>query len=1081
MKQMKKLLLLSLCLVFTISQVMAQGSTVTGTVTDQATGDALPGVAVLVPGTNVGTSTGVDGTYSIAVPAGATALEFRFIGYTNVTRTIGNATTINVAMKPNARQLEEVVVTALGIERETRSLGYAVTEVQSGEVTQKSEPDVVRTLQGKVPGVNIVGSSGAPGSSTNITIRGNSSLLGNNQPLFVVDGIPFNNQTTTSEDPLLRGSGYSNRAVDIDPNNIESISVLKGAAAAALYGSRAANGVIVITTKSGSAKPGKKGLGINYTTSYSFERIANLPDYQNSYGAGANFASALANGSWGPGFNWGPEFSTAVDSFPHPLSVVGLDDFFPEFADRQVPYQAYPDNVKDFFETGHVFENSVTITAGTDKASFTSVISRMQQAGMIPESEFNRTNISVGGTANLSTSVKAGGTLTYTNSNQVGPYLGANNAIGSASAFARIMFLPRNLDLSGLPYTNPVTRGSVFGWLTGQADNPYWSVENNRFTSDVDRLSGNLNFSYDLLGWLNLSYRIGLNTYTDRRRSTVRPGSVGFSGIGSVLEDVINFQEIESTLLLTATRDITEDFYVRATLGHNVNQQRTDITSVQGTGIIAFGIDDVTNTTQITPDPNLIAGLTERRLYGIFGDVQFGYKDFIYLNLTGRNDWSSTLPEANRSFFYPSVTASAIFTEAFGLESPILNYGKLRAGWSRVGNDAPPYSIVQVNQISPFFGNNVGGTGFPFLGVPGAIPFPTTGDPELTPEFTTEIELGTDLNFFDNRIGLSFTWYSQKSTDLIAPIVTPATTGLQQRFTNFGEITNRGVEIGLDVIPVRVGDFSWNSFVNFTRNRNVIEELAEGLEEVALETNFGEARSVHRPGEEYGIIVGDAVARDPATGKPLINPATGQMLQALEQQVIANPNPRFQVGFSNTFSFKGLTLSALIDYRHGGDIYSTTIQSLLGRGVTEDTEDREKAVIIDGVLGDPATLTPLTNSDGASIPNNQAISLNDLYFGTGSFAIGGPPEMSIYDGTNIRLREVTLGYQLPQSLIEKTFFSGINISLSARNLWWYAPHIPKGTNFDPESSTYGAGNVQGFEYTNAPTARRYGINISFGL
>lgn len=1079
---MKKLLLINLILVlalFSASSAWAQTRTVSGRVTGPD-GLPLPGVTVLEKGTTNGMATGVDGSYSITVPENAT-LTFSFIGFATQEVPVAGRSEINIQLAPDTRTLSEVVVTALGIERETRALGYSVSEIQSDQVVQRSEPDVLRTLQGKVPGVNIIGSSGVPGSSTNITIRGNSSLLNNNQPLFVVDGIPFDNDLVESEDPLIRGASYSNRAADIDPNNIESISVLKGAAAAALYGSRAANGVVVITTKAGSARMNPKGLGVVYSTSYSIEDIV-LPDYQNKYGSGANGVFSYANGSWGPGFDWGPEYSTSINSFPHPyVRTAALRAAFPQFAEENVPYQAYPDNVKDFFNTGHVFENSVTLNGGTERASFTGVVSRMNQEGMIPESQFNRTNISIGGNSNLSDKLRVGGTLSYTNSAQRGPSIGASNAIGNASAFARILFIPRNINLSGFPYINPLTRGSAFGWLTGQADNPYWSVQNNSFSSNVDRISGNINASYNILDWLSVSYRIGTNTYTDRRRTTVRPGSVGFSGLGAVQEDAVRFQEIESNLLLTADRNLTEDITLRAILGHNVNHRETDISSVQGSNIIIFGIDQIKNTTDIIPDPNAIAGLERRRLFGIFADVQFGYRDFLYLNVTGRNDWSSTLPVANRSFFYPSVSSSLVFTEALDLQSDILDYGKIRASWSRVGNDAAPYSLMQVYQINPFFGNNVGGVGFPFLGNPGSILFPTAGDPNLTPEFTTEVELGTDLNFFDNRIGLNFTWYSRRSTNQIGAIQTPPSTGLAQRITNFGEITNKGVELGLDITPVRTGSFTWNTFTNFTRNRNKVVSLAEGVEEVIIEANFGSAMAVHRPGEEFGIIVGSAVARDPETNKPLINPQTGYMLLARDPKVIGNPNPRFLVGFTNTFSYKGLSLSALVDYRHGGDIYSTTIESYLGRGVTTDTEDREKAVIIDGVFGDPITLTPLAGSGGAAIPNNIALSMNDLYFGTGSFGINTASEMSVYDGTNIRLREVTMGYEIPASLVSKTFLTGINVSLSARNLWWFAPNMPKGTNFDPETSTYGAGNVQGFEFTNAPSARRYGVNLRFAF
>lgn len=1058
-----------------VVQGVAQTRSVSGRVTDRTTGEGLPGVTVLLKGSNNGISTNSDGTYTLTVPAGDGTLVFSSIGFITVERPIGTDTQINVGLAADTKQLSEVVVTALGIQRESRAIGYAVSEIQSQQVVQKSEPDVLRTLQGKVAGVNIVGSSGAPGSSTRIVIRGNTSLNGNNQPLFVVDGVPYNNDVTASDNTLVRGSSYSNRAADIDPNNIESINVLKGMAAAALYGNRGANGVILITTKTGSRGKADKGIRVGYSSSYSIEKIASLPEYQNKYGAGANFTQSAANGSWGPAFG----SAQAPADVLHPLSGIAA---FPEFQGARYPYQAFENNVKDFFNTGKLFENSVNVTAASDNATFSTVLSRSEQEGMIPESKFNRTSLSAGGSGHFN-KLRIGANLTYTNSDQRGPQLGANNAIGNASVMGRLLFIPRSLDLTGLPYINPLTRGPVLGWLTGQADNPYWSTEYNGYTSRVDRLSTSANASYDILKWLNLSFVGGLNTYNDNRRSFIRPGSVGASGTGEIIQDAITNTELEATTLLTVNHNLTEDFSLKAILGHNVNQRQYQSTSVIGSQYLLFDIDDIQNT---KTQSQFGSGFSKRRIFGVFGDVTLGYKDIVYVNATARNEWTSTLAKNNRSFFYPSISTSIIFTEALGMQSDILNMGKLRAGYAKAGKDASPYQLNSRFALNPTFGNNAAGFGFPFTPTGGTTPVSgaaisgVIGNPALTPEFSKELEVGTDLNFFKDRIVLSATYYDKRSTAQIANVPLPYATGFTSLVTNFGEISNKGIEGSLTLIPVDAGGFRWTSFTTFTRNRNIVEELTEGVEQVAVAANYfsGGVQAIHKAGQPYGMIYGTKAARDPETGKVLINPSTGTMIPTTTTDVIGNPNPDYLLGFTNTFTYKGFTFESVVDFRKGGDVYSTTVATLLGRGVTKDTEDREKTVVIDGVYGNANTQLPLKNADGSSIPNSTAISLNDYYFGAGSAALSGPAEFSIFDATTVRLREVTLGYTLPTTLLQKTPFRGVTLSLSGRNLWWFSPNVPKYTNFDPETNTYGgASNAQGFEYTNAPTARRYGVNL----
>ena len=872
----------------------AQDRRITGKVTSAEDGNTLPGVNVIIKGTTVGTVTDIDGNYTLDVPQEKNVLVYSFIGFASQEATIGNRTTVDVQLASDVTELSELVVTAVGIERESRALGYAVENVKGDEVQQVSEPDALRALQGKVPGVNITGSSSLPGSATRITIRGNSSFLGNNEPLFVVDGIPFDNSTYLAggaNSQLVGGGAVASRIADLDPNNIESMTVLKGGAAAALYGSRAANGVVLITTKSGSGRSSKKGLEVTYSTSYSIERINNLPEYQNKYGTGTGFQFQEANGSWGAPFSSAVSYPT-IDSI---LIWTAWNDpaAFPELAGKMVPYRAYPDNVKDIFDTGSLFENSVTINGGNAKSNFTAVVSRTLQDGFIPYSEFKRTNLSLGGNTSLENGLYFGGNFSYINSFQHGPIGGATN-VGSGTAFARTLYLGRNWNLQGFPFENPITRGSVFFVNQTQADNPLWSFKYNGFDSNVDRFITSLNAGYDFTEWLNLSYKIGINNYTQRDQEYQRPGGELIGGIGQIIDNDITFTELESNLLLTATKDLSEDFNVRAILGHNINQRTVDNQSFVGTGIVDFNIIDIDNTNSVVPNGG---GYEKRRLYGVFADVTLGYRDYLYLNLTGRNDWSSTLPKDNRSFFYPAVSTSFVFTDAFDIKSNWLTLGKIRASWSKVGNDAPPYSLVP-NYFVNLSANTsnltatISDNDFPFLGVPAATLSNSETDPNLTPEFTTEIELGLQLQLLQGRVGLDATVYDRRTTDQIASLSLPVASGFDAYFTNFGELSNRGIEIGLDLTPVQTNNgLRWNLYGSFTHNKNVVEELAPGVEEITILPLFGGGPTpVLRPGEEYGLIRGTVDARDDE-GNLLIDPSNGQLIRSNESAIIGNPDP----------------------------------------------------------------------------------------------------------------------------------------------------------------------------------------------
>jgi TonB-linked SusC/RagA family outer membrane protein len=1090
---MKNNLLYSLLFLFVSLTTFAQTKKVTGKVTSADDGSSLPGVGVQVKGTTKGTQTNIDGDYSIDVPANAT-LTFSYIGMETQNIAVGNKSTINVSLANDSKQLSEVVVTAIGIQREKKALAYAVSSVSADQLQQKSEPDALRALNGKVPGVNIISGGGAPGQGTRITIRGNNSFTGNNQPLFVVDGIPFDNSVNAT-DGFASNSVTSNRGYDIDPNNIESMTILKGAAASALYGSRAANGVVVITTKAGS-KSARKGLEVTYNTSYSTEKISTIPDYQDTYTQGSN---QTYNG----GFigNWGSVFPSEVDrvnaalgferyskvidanypagQVPHPLTGVAYGaaryrSVFPELMNGTLPVgvELVPhDIIGGFFQQGSVFENGVNIRSTGDKTTISAGASHMNNKGIIPNSGAGRTSLNFGGNATLANGIGLSGNVNYVNTTQNSPQSGASYfsdyvSGSSGSIYDRLFYLPRNYNLNAYPSENPVTGDNVF---YRALDNPLRIAKYNQYTSDVNRVFGNLALTYDPTSWLNLTAKGGFNTYDETRRNVIRPGGV-FNPDGSTLRRGITNTELDFTYLATATKDFNEKFNARLMLGANFNQRERSIAFLSGNVITDPNLLTVGGTNTQFAGENFL----KRRLYGYFGELNLGYNNYAFLSATLRNDHSSTLPKANNSYFYPSVSGSFIFTDAFKLPSTVLSFGKLRANYATVGKDADPYSVSQ----ALFFNTN--STYYNAQPVPSVTNAFTLNNAELKPEFTTEFELGTELQFFKNRIGLDVAYFDRKSTDLIVSARIPQSTGFGQRNINAGEITNRGWEVGLNLVPVKMSNgFTWNSFVAFTRLRSNIVDAGPAGEIFLGGTGLSSLGTIHRNGNQFGQIYGSRNARS-AEGALLISPDTGLPILNPNSEIIGNPNPDYTVGWTNTISFKGFNLSALVDYRHGGDMFSATAASLILRGQLKMSEDREGMRVVPGILGDPQTFEPLLSESGQQIPNTIPMTAFAYHFSDG-FGAYGADETNMYDITTLRLREVTLGYSVPTKFLKKNlpFIGGLNVSLSGRNLWFIAPNMLTGLNFDPEVlSSFPDSNVQGFDLGAAPSTRRFGANLS---
>jgi TonB-linked SusC/RagA family outer membrane protein len=1036
----------------------AQDKSVSGTVTDQS-GLPLPGVNVLVKGTQNGTQTDFDGKFKVA-DAQEKTLVFSFTGMKTMEASASNG--MKVKMADDSVQLEGVVVTAFGIKRKPSDLGYSVSSVKAADITENSEPDLVRSLSGKVAGVNVNFSTGVAGAANQIVVRGVSSLTGNTQPLIIVDGISYSTNEITTSSQITGGGGYESALSTLDPNDIETINVLKSAASAALYGSRAANGVIVITTKSGSGKS-KKAQKLNVTvgTGVYFENIANLPEYQNTYGAGANFTYANANGSWGPRFDT-----------PNPAQGVALDGTIPTWAPiltafpqigPRVKYEAKPDNVKDLFRTGTVLDRTIGFNYSGQDGNFSGTISDLRQEGYIPFNTYDRTSMSVGGNFKLNKKLTMGGNMSYSRTKQVGGFFGENQFNGSSSSFARTLFLARNWDLN-LPYIDPITGGSVTPNGT-QFDHPLWSWENDQIITNTNRTVAGLNLNYLFNDNISATYRVGLNRYNLARNEIRDIASRASNALGNIRNDNFINEDIESTLLFNFNYKLSESFGFEAILGNNVLQNNNSQIVNEGREIVLPEIFTLNNTKTVV---NLLDERFQKRNVGVFADATVSYKNYLFLNATGRNDWSSSLPKSNNSYFYPSLSASFVLTEALKTNSDILTYAKFRGSYAKIGRDAAAEFTRRSFVLGTAWNNQstIGNSTF-------------LADPNVEPEFSTETEFGTELEFFKKRIGIDLTFYNRKTTNLITELPTAASSGFLSSNTNAGEMENKGIELALTLVPIKTNDFKWTFTTIFSQNRNEVISVGNGVERRQLNPN---AVAYAIPGEAFGVFYGTKFARD-ANGNYLINPSGGGIIQSPELGIIGDPNADFRVSFTNAIAYKGFTLRSQFDWKQGGDVSSSTINTLLGRGVTKDTEDRERTFIIPGFYGNNDG-TPLLDANNNQIPNTTQLSMNELYFspaGGNTFGINSVDESEIYDGTVYRLRELSLTYDLPAKFLEKSPFGQISFSVMGNNLWYFAPNVPRYTNFDPDTTSYGGSFLQGIETSAAPTAKRYGfkINLTF--
>ncbi|PWJ45027.1 SusC/RagA family TonB-linked outer membrane protein [Sediminitomix flava] len=1029
---MRKLLLLTVMLVSTFWS-FAQERTVTGVVND-SNGEPLPGVAVLVKGTTVGSATNLEGSYTLSLPEDATTLVFRLIGFVEQEVALGNQSTINVTLAEDVEQLDEVVVTAFGVQKSKRALTYAVQSVDAANLVSSQETNVVSALSGKVSGVQVTQSSGAAGGGSYIKIRGNASLTGNNQPLFVIDGVPVNNSMSFTEDPR-SGAAESNRLIDLNPDDIQDMTVLKGGSAAALYGSRAANGVVMITTKKG--KLGSK-LTANYSYSVEGSTVNKLPEIQNEYGQGW-YGEYLAPETGNP-FSFGPKISEDPD------------------------LKAY-DNVGSFFQTGLKQEHSFNISGGNEVATIYASVSRLEQEGIVPMNTFERTSARVTATAKFNDLVKLTSSANYTNSGGRRIQQGSNTS-GLMLGLLRTSPTFDNSNGSDDPsdpsaYLNPDgTQRNYRGG--GGYDNPYWTINQNPMIDDVNRFMGYSKVDVTPLEGLTVTYRFGIDTYSDKRKQQFAIGSRTVPAGRLINYNLFN-TEITSDILVNYSKTFGEKLGMNILLGHSLNHRNNTSNYIQGEGLVMPDFYNMSNagTITTTEDEYTI------RTVGSFIDASFDYNNTLFLGATLRRDVASTFGSAtDNSFIYPSVSGSFVFSELLDVDA--ISYGKIRANWSQVGNQPPVY-VTQTYQTQAFpVSGWIDAFEFPFGGQLGLTESNILGNAYLKPEKVFTQELGLEMNFFENRVGFDVTGYVKRSEDLIIAVPVATSSGYTSTYMNAGIMENRGVEVALNVTPIKTETgFTWDMNVNFTKNVNEVLELAEGVDVISLPYGFSGANQRLVKGEAYGTLYGSVWDTDD-NGNVLIG-LDGVPKVAAGEAIIGDPNPDWLAGIRNTFTYKGLSLSALIDIRQGGDIWNGTRGALNYFGMSAESADgRNEDFVFQGVYAESGE-----TADGKSVQagdaNSTAITKNIDWYASGpGSGFTGPSQPYIEDGGWVRLRELTLNYQLPSSLLSKVpGIKGARVSITGRNLWLKTDY----TGVDPETNLGGAINAQGADYFNMPSTK----------
>src|SRR5690625_2945586 len=1043
----RRILVTSLFMLTGLASALAQG-TLTGTVTDASTDEPLPGVNILIMETGQGAATDVDGIYRISnVEPGTYTLRATYIGYEEigeeVTITEGDQT-YDISLNIESYMLSDVVVTALGIRRSERSIGYSAAQIDGERLATTREPNLVNALAGRSAGVQVQSSSGQPGSGSRIIIRGVSSMIGNNQPLFVVDGVPISNASdeNVGESSMLFSGGTANRGVDLDARNIADVSVLKGASATALYGSRAANGAVIITTKSGQNHQAptvtfysSTGWADAYTDGYQLDYLGGSEGY--SY----NMLPEERGGYVEPGApSENPQTTQSCGPHRNEVSQQVLDDL-------GVSEMPVCNPRKDFYQTGMTYDNALSLAGGTGSSTYYFSAGHTNQSGIVPESGLERTNLKARFNSQLGDWFQVESSVNYINSQ----YIWFAEGNGAQAYNFSLAFTPINFDITQTTFEDGTQRMN-----TPSFNNPLWITDNNPYTSDVDRFIANTSLTYDLLDWLTLSERIGIDTYTDNRKGRTNVGTRG-TPTGRMYDQVIGRTEINSDLTLGAVRSLTEVISLDLLVGNNISVRDYSSEETFGTNLSVPDFFHISNATSITANQDI----EQRRLLSLYGQATIDYLDIIYLTLTARNDWSSTLPTDNNSYFYPSASLGFVFTDAFDLfrGSP-LSFGKLRASIAQIGTDAPVYSLTtNFTQSDPEDGVR-GVINFPFAGT-NAYRFRTIlGNPELKPEISTEYELGLDLRFFEGRGRFDISYYDRSTVDQIFEVPTSYATGFASRVTNAGEIRNYGVEVTLGLTPIQTTEFRWDVDMNYANNTTDVVEFAPGVENIFLGGFTSPQIRIEDSKNGYGVIWGTRYDRNDE-GQLLIDD-DGLPVMAPTLGPIGYVQPDWTANLFTSFNFRGWTLSALLDTRQGGEILNMDMFYSSFYGTHEVTADRGRPYVFEGVNA--------TTGE----PNDVEI-IRDQDFYQGHFS--NIDENFVEDGSFVKLRELSLSYALPQSLIDTLPIRGASLTATGRNLWISSDFSYR----DPEGNLLGTGNAQGFYHAVTPATRNYtlSLNISF--
>lgn len=1065
-------------LVFCLVSMAAQAQQITsGVIRDDADGLPLPGATVVVKGTTTGTVTDLDGKFSLSVDGPETILVISMIGFSSQEIAAGEGGNLKIRMRVDAQDLDEFVVTALGISREKKALGYAVADVDMESATQARDANVVNTIQGKVAGVNVTKTTGGPGASSRIVIRGNGSIVNNNQPLVVVDGIPIDN-TTVGSGGTWGGFDFGSPISDINPDDIESMTILKGPNAAALYGSRALNGVIVITTKSGQSGKGK--LDVSFNTTTSFERAYIVKDFQDEYGAGTN--GQLKYNSDGIAFfetdrpttptfasSWGPRFD---------------DQRYIDWDGEERTYSAQPNNYRDNFRTGVTLTNSVSVGYGQKKFNARVGYTNLHNTGITPNSSFDRHNVTLNSSVTPTDKFTAAVKVNYARQD-------AKNRINLSNGdnFARnIIMAPRNISAESLAdFESSSGDEKVWYDAWNWIGNPYFQLNRNTNFDHRDRILGNIALTYKLTDWLSITGRTGVDYFEEFRDNRTDYHSF-INPRGSWVRQDITFREHNSDLLITANKKVNNNFEVTGNLGGNQMYQKRqfdDLAASEMTEPDLYELDNF-NRERIMRNSQFF----ERRINSVYASGQVAYKSYLFLDVTARNDWSSTLPKANNSYFYPSASLAYAFTDHKTIIDPsILSFGKVRVSVAEVGKDADPYLLeLLYDSLATFNGVELYGVHNPFPLV------------NLKPEKKQSIEAGLDLRFFNDRFSIDFTYYRERTTNqILRSSVSPAT-GFGSAIVNAGEIRNRGIELLVSATVLQKKSFSWRSIANFTKNDNLVVALNDEVDREVLGSQW-RIDVTAAEGLPYGALFGYGIQRD-GSGNALLN-ADGTYVRTDEPIYLGHINPDFQLGLTQELSWKQFTMSFLVDIKSGGKLYSASnmylhgysgnVQATVeGRDEWYDSEDARVAAgvgasgydaegnyvsnwtatggyQVDGVYA-PGTI--LNGEDVSGQPAEQYIN-PQTYWSQHATWTNEIHEPFVYDASYVKLRELLITYRFSEKLANKLKLKGLSFSIVGRNLWLIYSAIP---NVDPEAA-YNNSNGQGVEWATFPVTRSVGFNL----